>query len=100
MFEVTDTTGPIILGRRQARAMGYVQFPWLIEPHTFKTSTATLKKVCAKVTHTPEATEDCKLKNMRSTRPKGQPAQKSESNKATLEKQSRQTAEPVVPKIK
>ena len=44
--------------------MGYIQFPQIIEPHAFKTFTATLKKVCAKVTHTPETTEDCKLKNM------------------------------------
>ena len=100
VFEVTDTTGLIILGRRQARAMGYVQFPWIIELHTFKPSTATLKKVCTKVTHTPENTEDCKSKNERGTRPKEQSAQKSESSKATLEKQSKQTDEPVVPKIK
>ena len=81
----------------QVRAMGYVQFPQIIELHAFKMFTATLKKVCAKATHTPETTEDCNLKNMRG---KGQPAQKSESSKATQEKQSRQTDEPVVPKIK
>ena len=52
------------------------------------------------MTHTPKTAEDCKLKNARGTRPKEQPAQKSESSKATLEKQSRQTDEPVVPKIK
>ena len=27
VFEVTNTPGPIILGRVQAKAMGYVQFP-------------------------------------------------------------------------
>ena len=37
---------------------------------------------------------------MRGTIPKGQLAQKSESSKATLEKQSKQTDEPVIPKIK
>ena len=89
MFEVTDTSGPIILGRMQAKAMGYVQFPQIIEPHAFKTFTATLKKICAKATHTPEISKDCKSKNMRGTRPKEQPAQKSESSKATLEKQSK-----------
>ena len=62
--------------------------------------TATFKKVCTKATHTPEAAKDCKLKNVRCTRAKGQPAQKSESGKATLEKQSKQTDEPVTPKIK
>ena len=60
MFEVTNTSGLIILGTMQAKAMGYVQFPWIIEPHAFKTFTATLKKVCTKVTHTPETAEDCK----------------------------------------
>ena len=37
---------------------------------------------------------------MRGTRPKEQPAQKSELSKAALEKQSKQTDEPVIPKIK
>ena len=86
MFEATDTSGLIILGRMQAKAMGYVQFPQIIKPPAFKMFTATLKKVCTKVTHTPETSEDCKSKNVRGTRPKGQPAQKSESNKATVEK--------------
>ena len=94
------TSGPIILGRMQAKAMGYVQFPWIIRPHAFKMSTAILEKVCTKVTHTPETAEDCKSKNMRGTKQKGQPAQKSESSMATLEKQSKQTDEPVIPKIK
>ena len=80
--------------------MGYVQFPQIIEPHAFKMFTATLKKVHTKVTHTPETPQDCKLKTGRGTRPKGQLAQKSESSKATLEKQSKQTDEPVIPKIK
>ena len=80
--------------------MGYVQFPQIIKPHAFKMFTATLKKVCTKVTHTPETPQDCKSKTVRGTRPKGQLAQKSESSKARLEKQSKQTDEPVIPKIK
>ena len=84
----------------QAQAMGYVQFPQIIGPHAFKTFTATLKKVHTKVTHTPETPQDCKLKTGRGTRPKGQLAKKSESSKATVEKQSKQTDEPVIPKIK
>ena len=80
--------------------MGYVQFPWIIEPHAFKMFTATLKKVCTKVTHTPETPQDCKSKTIKGTRPKGQLAQKSESSRATQEKQSKQTDEPVIPKIK
>ena len=33
IFEVTNMTGPIILGRTQAKAMGYVQFPQIQQPH-------------------------------------------------------------------
>ena len=84
----------------QPKARGYVQFPQIIELHAFKTFTATLKKVCTKVTHAPETAEDCKSKNVRGTRPRGQHAQKSELSKATLEKQSRKTDELVIPKIK
>ena len=80
--------------------MGYVQFPQIIEPHAFKMFTATLKKVCTKVPHTPESPQDCKSKTMRGTRQKGQLTQKSESSRATQEKQSKQTDEPVIPKIK
>ena len=69
VFEVTNTPGSIILGRMQAKAMGYVQFPQIIESHAFKTFTATLKKVCTKATHTPETPQDCKSKTMRGTRP-------------------------------
>ena len=80
--------------------MGYVQFPWIVKLHAFKMFTATLKKVCTKVTHNPETAENCKSKNMGGTRPKEQSAQKSESSKVTVEKQSKQTDEPVIPKIK
>ena len=71
IFEVTDTSGPIILGRSQAKAMGYVQFPQIMKPHAFKMFTATLKKVHTKVTHTPETPQDCKSKTVRGTRPQG-----------------------------
>ena len=80
--------------------MGYVQFPWIFEPHAFKMFTATLETVCTKVTHTPETPQDCKSKTVKGTGPKGHLAQKTESSKATLEKQSKQTDEPVIPKIK
>ena len=54
--------------------MGYVQFPWIIEPHAFKTFTATLKKVCTKATHAPETPQDCESKTVKGTRPERQPA--------------------------
>ena len=100
IFKVTDMPGPIILGRRQAKAMRYIQFPQIMEPHAFKMFTATVKKICTDVTHTPETPQDCNLKNARDTKPKGSPAQKSESVKVTLKKQSKQTHEPIAPKIK
>ena len=50
--------------------------------------------------HTPETPQDCKSKTVRATRPEGQLAQKSESSRATQDKQSKQTDEPVIPKIK
>ena len=37
VFEVTNTTGLIILGRAQAKAMRYVEFPKIKCPHTFTT---------------------------------------------------------------
>ena len=96
----------------QTKAMGYVQFPRIAEPHIFKMFTATLKRACTKVTHTPKTPQDCKSVTMRDTRPKGQPAPKSEdtrpkgqlapkseSSRATQEKQSKQTDEPVIPKL-
>ena len=35
IFEVTNMAGPIIFGRTQAKAMGYVKFPKIKWPHTF-----------------------------------------------------------------
>ena len=32
IFEVTDTPGPIILGRKHAKAMGYIQYPAIKPP--------------------------------------------------------------------
>ena len=67
--------------------MGYVRFP-LSSPHTFKMCTSTLKKLCTDKTHTPGG-----------IMPKTTHVHKSESSKATQMKQSKQTDEPVVPKI-
>ena len=43
--------GPIILGRIQAKAMGYVQFPQIRQPHTLNTFEHTSTKQC--ITRTP-----------------------------------------------
>ena len=45
-------TAPIILGRTQAKAMGYAEFPKIKHPHTFTTHSTTLKKICTDKTHT------------------------------------------------
>ena len=37
IFEVTNMTGPIIFGRAQAKAMGYVEFPKIMCPNIFIT---------------------------------------------------------------
>ena len=47
VFEVTNMTGLIILGRAQAKAMGYVKFPKMKCPHTFTTCPTTSKKICS-----------------------------------------------------
>ena len=54
IFEVTNTTGPIILGRTQAKAMGYVQFPQVRQSHALITFPTALKKLCTIKTSAPE----------------------------------------------
>ena len=51
-------TGPIILGRTQAKAMGYVEFPKIQHPHTFTMQFTTLKRICIDKTHVPETAND------------------------------------------
>ena len=57
IFEVTNMTGPIILGRTQAKTMSYVQFLQIWWPHALTTFPTTLRKLC--MTKTP--TSDCTL---------------------------------------
>ena len=93
-------TGPIILGRMQAKTMGYVKFPWIEQPHGFKICTTTLKKIFTDKTHPPKTVSNSKGAHTVDTIPKTIHGQKCESSKATQAKQSRQTDEPVLPKIK
>ena len=51
VFEVTNMTGPIILGRTQAKAIVYVQFPQIQQPHAFIMFPTTLKKRFAQPRH-------------------------------------------------
>ena len=89
-------TGPIILGRTQAKVMGYVKFPKIKCPHTFTTCSTTLKKICTDKTHTPETTNGTPPTNSTDQ----VHVHKRESTKATQVKQSKLTEEPVVPKIR
>ena len=93
-------TVPIILGMMQAKAMEYVKFPQIEQPHAFKICTTTLKKHFKDKTHPPKTVSNSKCAHTVDTIPKTICGQKCESSKATQAKQSRQTDEPVVPKIK
>ena len=54
IFEVTNTTGPVILGRTQARAMGYVQFPQIWQSHTLTAFPNAYRKLCTYKTPIPK----------------------------------------------
>ena len=99
VFEVTNMTGPIILGRAQAKAMGYVEFPKIKCAHAFTTHPTTFKKICTIKTLAPETATSPPPTDSVGTTPRVH-VHKSESTKATQAKQSKQTTEPVVPQIK
>ena len=63
IFEVTNMTGPIILSRLQAKAMGYVQFPKIEWPHAFKMYAAALMKICTNRTPPPETVSNSKVEH-------------------------------------
>ena len=92
-------TGPITLSRTQAKAMGYIQFPKIKQPHTFTMHPTTLKKLCTSKTPKPQIVTSAPHTNGSCTPPKVH-AYKSESTNVTQAKQSRQTTDPVVPQIK
>ena len=62
IFEVNDTPGPIILGKTQAKAMGYVQYP-AIKPPNISSTSSPLHKVHAGTTHNPKSQMDIKNKH-------------------------------------
>ena len=99
IFEVTNTTGLIILGRTQAKAVDYIQFPQIWLPHAFTTFPTTLKKICTTKTPTSETAPHGTTHTAMGTQPKLY-LHKNGSTKATQAKQSKQTTEPVLPQIK
>ena len=92
-------TGPIILGRAQAKAMGYVEFTEIKCPHAFTMYPTTFKKICTIKALVPETATGPPPTDSVGTPPRVH-VHKSESTKVTQAKQSKQTTEPVVPQIK
>ena len=99
IFEVTNMTELVILGRAQAKAMGYVEFPKIKCPHTFTMHPTTSKKICTIKTLVLETATSSPPTDSVGTTPRVH-IHKSESTKVTQAKQSKQTTIPVVPQIK
>ena len=89
IFEVTNMTGPMILGRIQAKAMGYVQFPQIWQPHALTTSPHTSRNLCTSRTPAPKTSLQPQV-----------PLHKTTPTEITKAKQAQQTMEPVLPHIK
>ena len=89
-------TGPVILGRTQAKAMGYIQFPQIWQPHTLTTFPTTSRKLCAHKIPIPKTILHGKAHIFRKTQPQVS-LHKTKPIDATQTKQLRQTAEPVLP---
>ena len=100
VFEVTNMTGLVILGRTQAKAMGYVQFPQIQWPHTLTAFPDASRKLMY--------TQDILHQRIYSTakhisQKKTQPQvslHKTKPIEITQTKQVQQTTEPVLPHIK
>ena len=85
-------TGPLILGRIQAKAMGYIQFPQIQWPHALNTFQHTSRNLCTYRTPTAETTKTVLQPQV--------PLHKTTPTEITKAKQAQQTTEPVLPHIK
>ena len=92
VFEVTNMPGPMILGRVQAKAMGYVQFPQIWRPHTLNMFQHTYRNLCIHKTHAAKTTETAFQPQVS--------IHKTTPTEVTKAKQGLQTTEPVLPHIK
>ena len=99
IFEVTNMTGPVILGRTQAKAMGYIQFPQIQWPRALTTFPDTSRKLCAHRTPSPETILYSQAHISKKTQPKVA-LHKTRPIEITQAKQAQQTTEPVLPHIK
>ena len=99
VFEVTNMTGPVILGRTQAKAMGYVQFPQIWWPHALTAFPDASRKLCTHRTPTPKTILYSQAHISKQTQPQVS-LHKTRPIEITQMKQAQQTAEPVLPHIK
>ena len=99
VFEVTNMTGPIILGRTQAKAVDYVQFPQIQWPHASTMFPTTFKKLCITKTPTSETVPHGTTHTTKGIQPQVS-LHKNGSTRATQAKQSKQTTQPVLSQIK
>ena len=96
IFEVTNMTGPMILSRIQAKAMGYVQFPQIWWPHALTTFPDTSRKLCTHRTPTPKTALYSQAHITTKTQPQVS-LHKTRPTEITKAKQAQQTTEPVLP---
>ena len=84
--------GPLILGRIQAKAMGYIQFPQIWWPHALNMFQHTSRNLCTYRTPTSKTTKTAFQPQV--------PLHKTTPTEITKAKQTQQTTEPVLPQIK
>ena len=99
VFEVTNMTGPVILGRTQAKAMGYIQFPQIWQPHALTVFPDASRKLCTHRTSKPGTMLYSQAHISKKTQPQVS-LHKARPIEITQMKQAQQTAEPVLPHIK
>ena len=92
-------TGPVILGRTQAKAMGYIQFPQIQQPHTLTVFSNAFRKLCTYRTPIPKTIPHSQTHISKNTQPQVS-LHKVKPVKVTQAKQMQQTTEPVLPHIK
>ena len=99
VFEVTNMTGPVILGRTQAKAMGYIQFPQIQWSHALTMFSGASRNFCTYKTPTPKTIPHSQTHISKKTQPQVS-LHKTRSIETTQTKQAQKTAEPVLPHIK
>ena len=92
-------TGPVILGRTQAKAMGYIQFPQIQWPHTLTAFPNASRKLCTHRTPTPKTILYSQAHISKKTQPQVS-LHKTKLIEITQAKQAQQATEPVLPHIK